>query len=308
MTQVDVSVGDHVLLLYERDGNLVDDVSGLLADGLEKGETVVVIATADHRDAIRTRLGTTSWDANNSSPDTHFFEFDAAETLGRLMSDERLDPAKFREVVGSVVRKASLSGRPVRAYGEMVTLLWEAGDVLPAVELEMLWNELQEELDFSLVCAYPTSADSADELTGALGEVCNLHSSAIGPTEVTARFMPAIDSPRAARHLLVETLREWGCTTDLVNDGAIVITELAGNVVNHVREPFLVTIALKSGTVRISVRDPSALAPVPAKVGISSLSGRGLSIVEAVACRWGVSIDSDHKTVWTDLAVPDVGP
>jgi hypothetical protein len=310
MSQVDVHVGDHVLLFYRRDSELVDQVCEHLASGIEQDEVIVVIATADHREAIRTHLAKSCGSASEPAWHAHFFELDAAVTLGRLKSDGRIDPAKFHDLVGRVVREASVSGRPVRAYGEMVTLLWEAGDVLSAIELETLWNELQAELPFSLVCAYPIPS-CAGEKDG-LDEVCGLHSSAISPMDesentVTARYLPTIDSPTAARHLLVESLQDWGCTTDVVDDGAMVITELTGNAVNHVGEPFFVTIALKSGIVRISVRDTSTSIPVATKVGASALSGRGLSIIEALACNWGVNIASDHKTVWADLVAPELG-
>jgi hypothetical protein len=43
----------------------------------------------------------------------------------------------------------------VRVFGEMVSLLWDAGLIDAAVELEVLWNELGVQYPFSLLCAYP---------------------------------------------------------------------------------------------------------------------------------------------------------
>src|ERR1700722_10169740 len=202
MIQVDVHVGDHVLLFYRRDSELVDQVCEYLAGGIERDEVIVVIATADHREAIRTNLAKS---CGNAVGNSNFLELDAAETLGRFRSDGRIDRTKFRDLVGRVVLEASVSGRPVRAYGEMVTLLWKAGDVLSAIELETLWNELQMELSFSLVCAYPIPSSAAEIQD--LDRVCGLHSLTIGPTDesdhtVTARYLPTIESPTAARHLL----------------------------------------------------------------------------------------------------------
>jgi hypothetical protein len=48
----------------------------------------------------------------------------------------------FRSVVGRLMSKAARSGRPVRAYGEMVALLWDAGHLDAAIDVELLWNEL----------------------------------------------------------------------------------------------------------------------------------------------------------------------
>ena len=80
------------------------------------------------------------------------------------------------------MRRAAATGRPVRAYGEMVALLWEHGDVLAAIELEELWNDLGRELDFSLLCAYRSASVQGDEHAQALEQVRLLHSSELpGP-------------------------------------------------------------------------------------------------------------------------------
>jgi hypothetical protein len=42
----------------------------------------------------------------------------------------------------------------VRAYGEMVDLLWKDGSQKAAIRLEMLWNQLAQTREFSLLCGY----------------------------------------------------------------------------------------------------------------------------------------------------------
>jgi hypothetical protein len=41
-----------------------------------------------------------------------------------------------------MLRPAAKAGRPVRAFGEMVSLLWDAGLTDVAIEVEAMWNEL----------------------------------------------------------------------------------------------------------------------------------------------------------------------
>jgi anti-sigma regulatory factor (Ser/Thr protein kinase) len=233
-------------------------------------------------------------------------ELDAATTLSSLMRDGRVDRDLFCDVIGQVMREAVGTGRSVRAYGEMVTLLWEAGDVLSVLELESLWNELKHELSFSLLCAYPNRSDPETELSETLGEVCGFHSSVVGsvrpePKLVTVRFQPTIDAPSEARHLLIDTLRTWGHHDELLDDAAIVISELAGNAVVHVGRPFLVSISDEGEYVRLSVRDPDAVSPVAYRRGPTAISGRGMWLVDALTCKWGVRVERDHKTVWADL-------
>jgi hypothetical protein len=42
----------------------------------------------------------------------------------------------------------------IRAYGEMVDVLWKAGQTDAAITLEMLWNSLASKHPFSLLCGY----------------------------------------------------------------------------------------------------------------------------------------------------------
>jgi hypothetical protein len=43
----------------------------------------------------------------------------------------------------------------VRAFGEMVALLWERGDQAATVRLEHLWNDFCRMQTLLLLCAYP---------------------------------------------------------------------------------------------------------------------------------------------------------
>lgn len=54
--------------------------------------------------------------------------------------------------------RSSVARGAVRAYGEMVALLWDEGNATGALRLEELWDELQRETEFSLLCAYPEDA------------------------------------------------------------------------------------------------------------------------------------------------------
>ena len=63
----------------------------------------------------------------------------------------------------------------MRAFGEMVALLWAQGRNGATLRLEHLWNELIEEQALALFCAYPRIGATRD-LTDALGDVCAAHS------------------------------------------------------------------------------------------------------------------------------------
>jgi signal transduction histidine kinase/CheY-like chemotaxis protein len=67
----------------------------------------------------------------------------------------------------------------VKAFGEMVALLWSEGNYAGAVRLEELWNDLQKAHSFSLFCAYPMNALGGENLGESLHGVCNTHSRVI---------------------------------------------------------------------------------------------------------------------------------
>jgi hypothetical protein len=148
-----VAGNDHIVHFYEHDSELCRTVGSYLADGAETGAVAIVIATEAHRRRFGVELEAAGIDVAQASDDGTFVSLDAAVTMASFMPDGRIDGDAFRRVIGGVVQEAVQMGRPVRAYGEMVALLWDAGDVLAAIELEKLWNELGCDLEFSLLCA-----------------------------------------------------------------------------------------------------------------------------------------------------------
>src|SRR5438067_2034670 len=166
----------HVVHFYERDADLVDVIVADLVDAWRAGAVAVLISTEPHRLAFEAAVVAAGVDVVAARRDGSLVTLDAADTVGRLVSHGQVDGQAFRSVVGGVMQRAAGTGRPVWAYGEMVALLWDAGDVLGAVELERLWNDLGQEIDFSLVCAYRASSVAAPGHAAALHEICGLHS------------------------------------------------------------------------------------------------------------------------------------
>ena len=107
------------------------------------------------------------------------------DALASFMVDGQPNPQKcFR------ARKAALDrvrrGRKhvtIRAYGEMVDVLWKEGRDVAAIQLEMLWNRLARDSEFSLVCgdAMANFIESA-----VANDVCRQHTHLVYP-DGTAR-------------------------------------------------------------------------------------------------------------------------
>ncbi|MDX6231796.1 MAG: hypothetical protein QOH68_764, partial [Nocardioidaceae bacterium] len=160
-----VAPHDHVVNLYDDEADVIAAVCSYLAEGLAAGEAAVVVATESHRQAFDAGLHERGIDPEAARASGQYRCLDAAATLSLFMVDGTPDPASFVRVIGGLVTEASAGGRAVRAFGEMVALLWDDGNVVGAIELESLWNELGREYAFSLYCAYPMAMlNGSDDL------------------------------------------------------------------------------------------------------------------------------------------------
>ncbi|MEO8433936.1 MAG: PAS domain S-box protein [Pyrinomonadaceae bacterium] len=175
----DMTATEHFVQFYEMDDFLLNSLSGFVGTGLSAGETVIVIATQAHREGLEQLLQKHGLDLAGLKTSGQFVLLDAAETLEKLMVDGSADPTKFDNVIGSLVAGISQSRPGLRAFGEMVALLWAEGNHAAAVALEELWNELQKNHSFSLFCAYPMNALDGENFTEPLGGVCTSHSRVI---------------------------------------------------------------------------------------------------------------------------------
>jgi DcmR-like sensory protein len=294
--------GEHAVHFYADDDELVAVVARYLGPAIAGGDGAIVIANPDHCAAFRGSLGQAGIDVGAAEAAGRLLVLDAADVLGQFVVAGQPDPAAFDEVVGSVVRQAAATGRPVYAYGEMVSLMCRDGDAAGAIELERLWNGLAGQLRFSLLCAYPDQLMQQPGMIETFAEVCDLHSRVLaGPpvsaaAEVSRMFPLAALAPGHARRFVAETLRGWG-RPDLVDDGALVVTELALNALACSRSGFTVALARAGERVRISVGDT---AKTPPRTG-GSAEMSGLDVVGAITAGWGHTARPGGKVVWADL-------
>ena len=173
--------GGHVVLFYRDEEELASSVSEFLLPAVTDGNgTAIVIATADHRRSFEERLAGAGVDVAAARARGSYLEFDANQTIRGFMVGDRPDPAGFWQVASPLLRQAAQAGQPVLVFGEMVSLLWDAGLVSAAIEVEVMWNELGDQHPFSLLCAYPARPVACSHYLDALTEVCRTHTEVTG--------------------------------------------------------------------------------------------------------------------------------
>jgi hypothetical protein len=168
----------HGVQFYGRDdGVLVANVSRYLGEGLQRGEGLVAIATAAHIRAFANRLAEDGRSPMRAIHDGRLVFLGAEETLALFMVDGQPDPDSFRSVMGVVFQqlRKKTGGRELRAYGEMVSLLWNAGNSAAAVQVEHLWNEVLSENELQLFCAYQIDVFGREFQAGVIDEILCTH-------------------------------------------------------------------------------------------------------------------------------------
>lgn len=304
----------HVVKIYDDDHDLVRGVSAFLAEGIVAEDAVIVVATRLHRDDFQQALAGSAADLAAATAEGRYLAIDAAELLERFMVDGVPDPTRFRNVVGGLFKR--FGKRRVRIFGEMVAVLWDEGNVTAAVALEALWNDLAMQHDFSLYCGYAMTAFEASDLA-LVRDVCDHHSNIVAPASYMRRpralaegdapatisefFVPVPLAIRAARQFVESALLAWG-ETELLDDSALVASELATNAVRHARSPFRVSISRVDGIITLMVHDGSDDSAEPRRLSTDAEGGRGLALVTALCPSWGTEVVPGGKIVWAQLA------
>jgi hypothetical protein len=177
---------DHMVELYKDRDFLVDSVARFIGAGLRGGEAGLVIARASHRTLFEQALA-----REGLFPHPALVMVDADETLARFMVDGMPQWTAFHQACGGAIAELKLQHATVRAYGEMVDILWQRNERNAAVRLEEFWNELALLQTFSLLCAYGIDplADGPYDL--GLDGVCRTHTHVI-PARSFKRFNQAV--------------------------------------------------------------------------------------------------------------------
>jgi hypothetical protein len=171
---------EHFVQIYEHDDVFLDALQGFIEGGLRAGDGCIVIATVSHLQGLEQRLAANGVDVEAERARGGYMPVAAAAALERFMVRGWPDEKLFRAMVGELLSTARGSGRRVRAFGEMVALMWAQGHKEAVMKLENMWHTLCRDEAFSLFCAYPRAGFTA-EMADGMREVCEVHSRVLPP-------------------------------------------------------------------------------------------------------------------------------
>ena len=173
----------HAVHFYKDAQSLAQVAASFLCEGIGEGERVVVVSTPSHLAAIVKAVERLGVDVAPLKKSGKWLAFDARRTLSSLIAGGRLDLTRFKIQFADVVADwyASDPSLSMRAYGEMVDLLYREGDAASALELEQLWTDLSAAHKFPLLCAYAANSFFKEPRGSArFSDVCRHHTHVIG--------------------------------------------------------------------------------------------------------------------------------
>jgi hypothetical protein len=173
----EVAPCDHLLQIYESDDIFLHALEGFTATGLLNGDSIILIASETHLEAIEIRLKE-NFDLNTLKLSGQYISYDAEEALSQFIVDNDVDEARFKTFINGLLKRARIGERKVRAFGEMVALLWGQGNRKATIKLEALWSEICKSDMVCLYCAYPQGGFRQD-VNESIEEICSHHTKMI---------------------------------------------------------------------------------------------------------------------------------
>ena len=184
---------DHVVQIYEEKEIFLDTLIGFVGSGINNGDCVIVIARGETLKLLNKQLRAHTIRIDTLIAEDQYVPLDAEETLAKFMVNGWPDEALFMELVSELIARARKKNRQLRAFGEMVAILWEQGLQGATVHLEHLWNKICAIEPFCLFCAYPKSGFTQDP-NESIKTICETHSKVIAGdrkqnTEIAYRLL-----------------------------------------------------------------------------------------------------------------------
>lgn len=184
-------LGDHFVQVYREPVFLARAVGEFLESALRAGDAAIVIARPEHSAIFRAQLRSRGLYPEAAEAAGQLKILDAQAALDTFMRDGMPDWKLFQREIGGAIAELRLHFPGVRAYGEMVDILWQDGQRDAAICLEEYWNDLGRLQTFSLFCAYYLDNTDPESYGGALECVCKVHTHLI-PAEDYGRFNEAV--------------------------------------------------------------------------------------------------------------------
>ncbi len=170
----------HEVLFYSDDAVFLESFTRSIAAALKAGNGAIVLATKSHRDSLVQTLKAECVDVDGAIQQGTYISLDAATSLSTIMVNGLPNPLRYFEGVSGLIEatlKAAKAEHPrVALCGERVGLLWAEGNMIAAIRLEQLGNDLAKTQKVDILCAYPLGGIQSREDELVFQCICAEHS------------------------------------------------------------------------------------------------------------------------------------
>ncbi|HSZ85264.1 MAG TPA: MEDS domain-containing protein [Puia sp.] len=173
---------DHVVHVYENDETLINSLSKFVIGGIKIGDTSIVIATEVHLNGLKNSIKNQGYNVEMLQDLNLFMPLNTSDILSKFMVNNWPDDSLFEKTISEIIDKVPHDSHKIRAFGEMVSILWDEELHGATIYLEHLWNKFCSQHPMCLLCAYPKKA-FRDNYASSLQHICKSHSKMIGAVE-----------------------------------------------------------------------------------------------------------------------------
>lgn len=168
----------HIVQLYQDDDFYGEAISHFAAEGLVRGESIILVATKPHWENISRRLHGKGFDTAELFRQGQLTLLDADDTLPKFMAGNLPDGRIFKPLARQTIARARAGGRypRVRWWGEMVNVLYVNGNPRGSTRLEEFFDEVAHEERIAIFCSFLMDKFDPRIYDEAFGNVCRTHS------------------------------------------------------------------------------------------------------------------------------------
>ncbi len=167
----------HIVQLYQDDDFYGEAISHFAAEGLVRGESIILVATRPHWENISGRLHGKGFDTAALFRQGQLMLLDADDTLPKFMAGNTPDGSIFKPLAKEAIARARAGGKypRVRWWGEMVNVLYANGNPRGSNQLEQFFDQVAHEERIPVFCSLLMDKFDPAIYDEAFGHVCGTH-------------------------------------------------------------------------------------------------------------------------------------
>lgn len=162
----------HVVQLCPNKSAQAKLLTNYISEGLLNNEAVIVIARPVLRKALWTKLQALGLDMVRYKARGQIKLYDAELLLSTILLNDVVDEHYFHTFIGSQIEAARATYGKVRAFGEMVEILWQRGLRDTALQLETIRNDLGKKYELTVLCTHLRDSLDPQSYNPALEHIC----------------------------------------------------------------------------------------------------------------------------------------